>query len=144
MDFNRIRWIDFQDISDDRGRLTAIEESGHVPFDIKRIFYVHQVKPGTDRGGHAHMDTDQLITAVNGALKIDVSDGKVTQTYVLDSPARGVYVPRMFWIRLYAFSDSAVCLVLASTRYDMKKSYRTWNDYLDARQLPFIDPPGGA
>ena len=89
------------------------------------------------------MDTDQLITSVNGMLKVDVSDGEVTQSYVLDSPAKGIFVPRMFWIRLYDFSENAVCLVLASTKYDMKKSYRTWSDYLDARKLPFIDPPGG-
>jgi len=144
MNFNEIRWIDFHDNSDDRGRLTAIEEGEHVPFNIKRIFYVHQVKPDTNRGGHAHIDTDQVITSVNGMLKVDVSDGETTQTYLLDSPAKGIFVPRMFWIRLYEFSESAVCLVLASTRYDMKKSYRTWGDYLEARKLPYIDPPGGA
>jgi dTDP-4-dehydrorhamnose 3,5-epimerase-like enzyme len=136
MNFDGIRWIDFQDIADERGRLTAIEGRSHVPFDVKRIFYIHQVKPDTDRGGHAHIDTDQVITAVHGALKIDVSDGETTKTYVIDSPARGVYVPRMFWIRLYDFQNDGVCLVFASTHYDMKKSYRTWGDYLMARNLP--------
>lgn len=142
MKFSEIRWICFHDNTDDRGRLTAIEENEHVPFNIKRIFYVHQVKSDTNRGGHAHMDTDQLITSVNGMLKVDVSDGETTQTYVLDSPEKGILVPRMFWIRLYEFSDSAVCLVLASTKYDMKKSFRTWDDYLDARELPYMNPPG--
>lgn len=141
MNFSDIRWIKFQDNTDDRGRLTAIEEDTHVPFNINRIFYVHQVKPDTNRGGHAHMDTDQVLTSVNGSLKVDVSDGKTTQTYVLDSPAKGIIVPRMFWVRLYEFSESAVCLVMASTKYDIKKSYRTWGDYLDARELPIIDPP---
>jgi len=143
MNFNEIRWIDFHDNSDDRGRLTAIEEGEHVPFNIKRIFYVHQVKPDTNRGGHAHIDTDQVITSVNGMLKVDVSDGETTQTYLLDSPAKGIFVPRMFWIRLYDFSEQSVCLVLASTNYDMKKSFRKWGDYLEGRKLPFIDPPGG-
>jgi dTDP-4-dehydrorhamnose 3,5-epimerase-like enzyme len=143
MNFDEIYWIDFHDNKDERGRLTAIEEVAHAPFDIKRIFYVHQVKPNTNRGGHAHIDTDQVITTVNGVLKVDISDGITTQTYALDSPSRGIFVPRMFWIRLYDFSDSAVCLVLASTRYNMKNSYRTWDDYLDARNLPYMDPPGG-
>ena len=59
MNFDEIRWIDFHDNKDDRGRLTAIEEDEHVPFTIKRIFYVHQVKPNTNRGGHAHIDTNR-------------------------------------------------------------------------------------
>ena len=134
-DFDEVRWIEFQDIVDDRGRLTAIEEGNHVPFPIKRIFYVHQVIPETDRGGHAHYDTDQVITAVHGSLKIDVSDGKITRTFDLDSPDKGVYVPRLFWIRLYDFQDDGVCMVVASTIYDMKKSYRTWEDYLSAREI---------
>ena len=135
MDFDKIRWIEFQDVVDERGRLTAVEEINHIPFSIKRIFYVHQVKPGTDRGGHAHHDTDQVITAVHGSLKIDVSDGIATRTFVLDSPNKGVYVPRMFWIRLYDFRNNGVCLVIASTLYDMKKSCRTWDDYLAARKI---------
>lgn len=142
MNFDEIRWIDFHDNKDDRGRLTAIEEDEHIPFTIKRIFYVHQVKPDTNRGGHAHIDTDQVITSVNGRLKVDISDGKTMRTYAIDSPAKGIFVPRMFWIRLYEFSESAVCLVLASTKYDMKRSYRTWDDYLTARGLPFTTPPG--
>lgn len=135
MNFDEIRWIDFQDIIDERGRLTAIEEVNHIPFSIKRIFYVHQVTPGIDRGGHAHHDTDQVITAVHGSLKIDVSDGKTTRTFILDTPNKGVYVPRMFWIRLYDFQNDGVCLVVASTIYDMNKSYRTWSDYLSARGI---------
>ncbi|NOZ11116.1 MAG: WxcM-like domain-containing protein [Gammaproteobacteria bacterium] len=135
MNFNEIYWISFQDNIDDRGRLTAIEESTHIPFKIKRIFYVHNVKPDTDRGGHAHYDTDQVITAVGGALKVDVSDGKDTKTYILNSPDKGIFVPKMYWIRLYDFQDNGICLVFASTLYDIKKSYRTWEDYLSARNL---------
>jgi len=135
MNFNEIHWINFHDNIDERGRLTAIEELTHIPFDMKRIFYVHQVTPGTDRGGHAHHDTDQVVTAVHGSLKIDVTDGSKTKTYNLDSPNKGVYVPRMFWIRLYDFQNNGVCLVIASTKYDMKKSYRTWDDYLTARNI---------
>jgi len=136
MNFNEIHWINFQDIIDDRGRLTAIEEVNHIPFSIKRIFYVHQVRPNTDRGGHAHYDTDQVVTAINGSFKVDITDGENTKTYILDSPSEGIYVPRMFWIRLYDFQDNGICLVFASTIYDMKKTCRTWSEYLSARNLP--------
>jgi len=142
MNFDEVKWVDFQDVKDERGRLTAIEGNSHIPFEIKRIFYVHQVVPGIDRGGHAHIDTDQVITAVHGGLQVDISDGKSVRTYQMDDPGKGLYVPRMFWIRLYDFSPGGVCLVFANTLYNMKQSHRTWASYLDARELPFIPAPG--
>ncbi len=130
-----IRWLDLQDVKDDRGRLTAVEASHHIPFAIERIFYVHQVTPGIDRGGHAHRDTDQVAVAVHGSLRMDLSDGIDVLPVELNDPARGLYIPRMTWTRLYDFSPGAVCLVLASTHYDRAKSLRTWKDYLAARSL---------
>jgi len=103
-----------------------------VPFEIERVFYMHHII--TDRGGHAHADTDQVVIAAAGRFKMDLSDGTNTQTYVLDDPTRGVYTPRMVFIRLYDFSPGAVCLVLASTHYDISKSIRSWEDYLKAMQ----------
>lgn len=141
MNLDQVKWIDFQDVPDDRGRLTAIEAE-HIPFPIKRIFYVHQVVAGVDRGGHAHRDTDQVVAGIHGNLKMDVSDGITTKTFDLNHPGKGVFVPRMFWIRLYDFSSGAVCLVLASTKYDRSKSIRTWDDYLNTRKLQWTPAPG--
>lgn len=132
-----VRWLDLQDVIDSRGRLTAVEGGVHVSFPIARVFYVHQVQPGVDRGGHAHQETDQMAVAVHGALKIDVSDGVETRTYYLERPDRGLYLPRMIFTRLYDFSPGAVCLVFASTPYDRSKSIRTWGDYLARRGLPW-------
>ena len=129
-----VRWLPFQDVPDDRGRLTAVEGAQHVPFEIARVFYVHQVVPNTDRGGHAHRQTDQVAVAVHGSLRIDVSDGVTVNTYVVDDPSRGLYIPRMLWTRLYDFSGDGVCLVFASTHYDRSLSLRTWPDYIAARQ----------
>lgn len=106
-----IRWLDFQDAIDDRGRLTAIEGDNHIPFQIARVFYVHQVSEKTDRGGHAHRDTDQVLTCICGSMKVDTSDGSGVSTFVLDNPAKGIYVPRMVYVRLYDFSLGAVLLV---------------------------------
>lgn len=144
MTIRDVRWVDFQDVPDDRGRLTAIEGDVHVPFPIARIFYVHQVVPGVDRAGHAHRETDQVLTAVYGRLKVDVSDGVLVNTYDLEEPGRGLYVPRMAWIRLYDFRSGAVCLVLANTRYDRAKSIRTWKEYLAEKGLPWTAAPGEA
>jgi hypothetical protein len=141
MSLDQIAWVNFQDVIDDRGRLTAIEENVHIPFSIARIFYVHQVVSGVDRAGHAHRDTDQVVAGIHGFLKMDVSDGTIIKTYVLDNPGKGLFVPKMVWIRLYTFSQDAVCLVLANTKYDRSKSIRTWKEYLEVRGLPCMEEP---
>jgi len=125
-----VRWVELPSRVDGRGVLTSVEGQIDVPFEIKRVFYMHHII--TDRGGHAHADTDQVVIAAAGRFKMDLSDGTNTQTYVLDDPTRGVYTPRMVFIRLYDFSPGAVCLVLASTHYDISKSIRSWEDYLKA------------
>jgi dTDP-4-dehydrorhamnose 3,5-epimerase-like enzyme len=141
MSLKDVRWLNLQDVVDSRGRLTAVESGVQIPFTIARVFYIHQVQPGIDRGGHAHQDTDQVAVAVHGWLKIDLSDGIETQTYHLDRPDQGLYVPRQIFTRLYDFSPEAVCLVLASTLYDRSKSIRTWEDFIVYRGLSEIDEP---
>lgn len=140
MTLRDVREVVFADVGDERGRLTAVEGGVHLPFPIARVFYVHQVVPGTPRGGHAHRDTDQVITAVAGRLALVVSDGRDSMRYELHDPARGVYVPRMLWVDLLEFSEGAVCLVFASTLYDRSRSLRTWGDYLAAVDLPRDTP----
>jgi len=134
---DKISWVSFQDVVDSRGRLTAIESNVHVPFDIKRVFYVHEVAPGIKRGGHAHLDTNQVLTGIHGSLTVDISDGKISRSYRLESPMKGLYVPSLLWVRLYEFSPGAVCLVFADTRYDQSKSIRDWKEYLDFNKLAF-------
>jgi hypothetical protein len=125
-----VRWVELPSNVDTRGVLTSIESGQDIPFEIKRIFYMHHI--ATDRGGHAHTDAEQVVIAAAGCFKMDLSDGVNTRTYVLDDPTRGVYTPPMVFIRLYDFSPGAVCLVLASTHYDIAKSIRSWEAYLEA------------
>tara|TARA_B100000315_G_scaffold255500_1_gene299007 strand:- start:1194 stop:1616 length:423 start_codon:yes stop_codon:yes gene_type:complete len=125
-----VRWIDFPSKTDSRGILTSIEAGIDTPFEVKRVFYCHHIT--TDRGGHAHRDTDQVLISVAGRLKMDLSDGINTKTFELDDPCRGIYLPRMLYISLYDFSLDAVGLVLASTHYDISRSIRSWDDYLKA------------
>ncbi len=123
-----VRWLDITHIDDDRGTLTALENS-ELPFAIQRIFYMHRVPSGHERGGHAHRHTDQCVIAVAGTVSIDVSDGTRTETFRLDNPNRGLYMPRMIWVRLYEFAPTAVALVLCSTPYNPRHVIRSWDDY---------------
>ena len=116
---------------DDRGTLTAVEGASDIPFEIRRIFYMHHVT--ADRGGHAHRDTEQVIIGISGTHIIEVRDGSHSLTFVLDDPNKGLYLPSMIFTSLMAFSEGAVSLVLASTHYDRSRSLRTFAEYLAVR-----------
>jgi dTDP-4-dehydrorhamnose 3,5-epimerase-like enzyme len=99
-----------------------------LPINIKRIFYMHRIVK--DRGGHAHTDTDQVIIPMAGGFKMKVSDGVNTVIYEMNDPTLGIYVPRLIFIEFLDISHDAVCMVLASTIYDMSKSLRDWDSFI--------------
>lgn len=119
--------IDLHTVRDSRGMLTSVEETLDIPIEIKRVFYMHHVVE--DRGGHAHIDTDQVVIPVHGIFKVKLYDGSQTTEYVMDDCTKGLYIPRLTFTDLYAFSSDAVCLVLANTHYNMGKSLRCLEDY---------------
>ena len=124
-----IKEIVFHNVDDPSGCLTSIEaEFQEIPIEVKRVFYMHHVTE--DRGGHAHIDTDQVIIPISGSFRLRLSDGKEQREIVMDDCTRGVYVPRLTFTDLIDFTPDAVCLVLANTHYDMGKSLRSYDAYL--------------
>jgi len=128
MGLSAVRWIVSAHSDDDRGTLSVLEEAA-LPFPIRRIFYMHRIPEGHERGGHAHQDTQQHVLALTGRFAMDVSDGERTQTFVLDDPNRGLYLPAMTWVRLYGFEANTVVLVLCDTKYDDSRVIRNWDHY---------------
>lgn len=113
---------------DPRGCLTAIEGTLDIPFEIKRIFYMHHVTE--DRGGHAHIDTDQVLIPIHGSLKVKLFNGKETEEYLMDDCTKGLFIPRLYFTDMYEFTSETVCLVLSSTHYDMGRSLRSMKAYM--------------
>lgn len=128
-----VRWIELPSIEDSRGILTSIEGEIDIPFEIKRVFYMHQIT--LERGGHAHLDTHQLITAVSGSFLMELTDGQNRCEFIMNDPSKGVYIPPMIFINMREHTPDAVGVVLASTHYDRSKSIRTWDDYKIAMNL---------
>ena len=128
VDISRVKMIDLPSIFDKRGIITSIEATYDVPFEITRIFFLHQVRE--NRGGHAHLDTDQVIISINGSLRVTLFDGQKSVDFLMDDATKGLYVPRLLFIELSEFSSDSVCLVLANTHYDIKKSIRNKQDYI--------------
>ena len=125
----KVKHIKFKSSIDDRGILTSIEAFQDIPIDILRVFYMHRITK--ERGGHAHIDTDQVVIPVSGNFNVDIFDGNRSISFNLDDATTGLYIPRLLFTELYNFTSDAVCLVLANTHYDIKKSLRTREDYLN-------------
>jgi dTDP-4-dehydrorhamnose 3,5-epimerase-like enzyme len=100
------------------GRLGVVEGEQHVPFAIRRVFYVTDMEPGLRRGGHAHKGQSQGLIALAGALTVTLDDGRKVEAHRLDRPDALLYVPPMLWLDYVADAAGAVLLVLASDHYD--------------------------
>lgn len=124
--------IDLPKIEDPRGNLTFIEGGQHIPFEIKRVYYLYDVPGGSSRGGHAHKDLHQLLIAMSGSFDIHLDDGHSKVTYHMNRSYYGLYIPPMTWREIDNFSSGSVCMVLASAHYEEADYYR---DYEQFRQV---------
>ncbi len=122
--------IDLPKIYEPRGNLTFIEAGRHIPFDIKRVYYLYDVPGGSERGGHAHRGLHQLIIAMSGSFDIHINDGAETKTFHLNRSYNGLYICPMIWREIDNFSSGAVCMVLASNFYDEADYYRDYNEFV--------------
>ena len=125
------RIIDLPVISDPRGDLTFVESSRNVPFDIARVYYLYNVPVDADRGGHAHIDLQQVIFALSGSFRIIVDDGLKREEYWLRDPRRGLLINRLIWREMDRFSQGAVCMVLASNPYDETDYIRDYEVFMN-------------
>jgi hypothetical protein len=133
---NNCRIIELPKITDPRGNLTFIEGNVHIPFDIKRVYYLYDVPGGAERGGHAHRELNQLIVAMSGSFDILLDDGLEKRRFHLNRSYYGLYVCPMIWRELDNFSSGSVCMVLASNLYDEADYYRDYDQFLQDRLLP--------
>ncbi|MCP5247124.1 MAG: WxcM-like domain-containing protein [Candidatus Accumulibacter sp.] len=127
--------IDLPIINDPRGNLTFVEAGRHIPFDIRRVYYLYDVPGGAERGGHAHKALHQLIIAMSGSFDIHLDDGFAKKTVHMNRSYYGLYVCPMIWREIDNFSSGAVCMVLASNYYDELDYYRDYDQFVaDARR----------
>lgn len=127
-----VRLIELPVITDPRGDLTFVEGGRHLPFDIRRVYYLYNVPVDSARGGHAHRELEQVVFALSGSFRITVDDGRTRSEYLLRDPRRGLYINRLIWREMDLFSQGAVCMVLASQPYDEADYYRNYDDFLSA------------
>lgn len=132
MALNDCRIIELPKIQDPRGNLTFIENSCHIPFDIKRVYYLYDVPGGSDRGSHAHRNLHQFIIAMSGSFDVVLDDGRQKKRFQLNRSYYGLYVCPMMWRYLDNFSSGSVCLALVSEKYTEDDYIREYDTYLSA------------
>jgi dTDP-4-dehydrorhamnose 3,5-epimerase-like enzyme len=125
--------IDLPKIPDYRGNLTFVEGDRHVPFPLRRAYWIHDVPGGAQRGGHAYRQLQEFLIALSGSFSVVVDDGRKQRSVLLNRSYFGLYVPNMIWRSLEDFSTNAVCLVLASLPYSEEDYFRVNDDFLRAK-----------
>lgn len=122
--------IELQRIKNRAGNITSIENNVEIPFNIKRIFYLFDIPGGESRGAHAHKECHQFLIATSGSFEVQLDDGKVKKTVMLNQPYRGLHIPPGIWASEVNFSSGAICLVMASHSYDEKDYLRDYKEFL--------------
>lgn len=121
--------INFPKIADPRGNLTFIEGNHHVPFDIKRVYWIYDVPGGEIRGGHAFKEQQELIISLSGSFDVVVDNGTTIQKFSLNRSYYGLYVPVGMWRHMDNFSTNSLALVLASTVYNEEDYIRDYEEF---------------
>jgi hypothetical protein len=124
------KWIELPKIADPRGNLSFIESNKHVPFEIKRVYYLYDVPGGVARGGHAHKNLTQVAIALSGSFDFILDNGTEKERYTLNSPYKGLLISNNTWREMENFSSGSVCLVLASNYYTEDDYIRNYDDFL--------------
>jgi len=135
MSLTDCRMVDLPKINEPRGNLTFIEGGRHIPYEIKRVYYLYDVPGGAERGGHAHKDLHQLIIAMSGSFDVVLNDGTQQKRFHLNRSYSGIYICPMIWRELDNFSSGSVCMVLASNFYDEADYYRNYEEFVRALHL---------
>jgi hypothetical protein len=136
MSLNDCRFVELPKIDDSRGNLTFLEGGKHVPFDIKRVYYLYDVPGGSERGSHAHKALHQFVIAMSGSFDIVLDDGQRQRRFHLNRSYYGLYICPKMWRSLDNFSSGSVCMVLASLPYEESDYLR---DYVEFQRFVGVE-----
>lgn len=126
----QVKFIQLPKILDKRGNLSFVEGGRHIPFPIKRTFWIYDVPGGKQRGGHAYKMTQEFIIALSGSFDVVVNDGNSEQVYHLNRSYNGLLIPNMVWREMRNFSTNSLALILSSTFYNEEDYIRDYSQYI--------------
>ena len=128
MFIEKVKIIDLPKISDPRGNLSFFESGVHIPFEIKRTYWIYDVPGGEVRGSHAFKESQEFIVALSGSLDVVLNDGNNEVKYSLNRSYFGLYVPKLLWRRLENFSTNSLALIVSDIKYDKNDYIKSFDD----------------
>lgn len=128
------RIIELPRFLDARGNLSFVEQHNHIPFEIRRTYWLYDVPGGECRGGHAYRENEEFIVALSGSFDVILDDGKEKKTYMLNRSYYGLLVPKGLWREMDNFSTNSLAMILSSTDYDANDYVRDYDEFLRLKQ----------
>ena len=124
-----VKIIELPKFTDPRGNLSFVEQLNHIPFEIKRTYWIYDVPGGESRGGHAFIRNEEFIVALSGAFEVIIDDGQKSNAYPMNRSYYGLYIPAGLWREIRNFSTNAVALELGSIHYSPEDYIRDYDEY---------------
>lgn len=134
MTIEDVRIVELPKFADPRGNLSFVEQLNHIPFEIKRTYWIYDVPGGENRGGHAFRKNEEFIVALSGAFDVIVDDGMRKKKYTLSRSYYGLYVPAGLWREMENFSTNSLALEFGSIHYDEHDYIRDYDEYIKLKK----------
>ncbi len=129
-----VKIIELPKFLDARGNLSFAQNNTHIPFEIKRTYWLYDVPGGERRGGHAYRETEEFVIALSGSFDVIVDDGNEKKTFHLNRSYYGLYIPKGVWREMDNFSTNSLALEFASTKYNPEDYIRDYNEFLKLKE----------
>lgn len=134
MSIKDVKIIELPKFADPRGNLSFVEQLNHIPFEIKRTYWIYDVPGGKARGGHAFRQNEEFIVALSGAFDVIVDDGKEKKRFALNRSYYGLYIPAGLWRTMENFSTNSLALEFGSIHYDRADYVEDYNLFLKLKE----------
>ena len=131
---NDCKIIDLPKFLDVRGNLSFVEQNNHIPFEIKRTYWLYDVPGGEARGGHAYINNEEFIIALSGSFDVVVDDGTEKKVFQMNRSYYGLYIPKGMWREINNFSSNSFALEFGSNEYDENDYIRDYDTFLKMKQ----------
>lgn len=125
-----VRTIELPRFLDKRGNLSFMEQRNHIPFEIKRTYWIYDVPGGENRGGHAYRENEEFIVSLSGSFDVIIDDGNEKKVFTLNRSYYGLYVPNGLWREMKNFSTNSLALIVSSTKYTKEDYVRSYDKFL--------------
>ena len=119
--------IDIPTFIDERGAISVMDKE--LPFELKRVFWLHHIQEGKDRGAHALLDSNEIMVSVHGSFVVDLDDTVNQTSIILNDPSKGLMIRPGVWFRTHSYKDDGVSLILAEDEYSRDRYTYDYEEY---------------